>query len=463
MIIPKQYNNKPVAVFGLGIDGKSTVRALLSAGAIVYCWDDNPKARHALGEMALPGLDNLMLMPPEAMDWNVIDTLVLSPGVPLTHPEPAPIVILAKQSNVRIICSLELLYETVKNCYFVGITGTNGKSTTTALIHHILSNSGIDCAIGGNFGIPVMDLSPLKMRGVYVIEMSSYQLDLLDRFQSDISILLNITPDHLDRHGGMEGYITAKKRIFRHLNEQCSAVIGIDNPITRKIYSELVDQARIGKIIPISAREQLDNGVSVIDNQCYFTMDHMNDFFSIGAVPTLAGEHNAENMAAAIASCTLLGVNELMIKNAIQTFKGLAHRMQYLGDIDHIMVINDSKATNADSAEKALKTYKNIYWIAGGVAKEGGIESLQPYFPNVKKAYLIGESQDNFAATMEGKLDYEKFSSLRKAYVTAYREALLDNQKAVLLLSPSAASFDQFANFEARGEAFITLYNDTID
>ena len=217
MIVPKHYKNKNVFIFGLGIDGVSAVKSLLAAGAVVYAWDDNQAARDSLLSSLDEGAE-LQLKAPRDVDWQSITCLILSPGVPFTHPKPAEVVCLAKEHHVRIICTLEILFETVKNCKFIGITGTNGKSTTTALIHHILLECGVHAEIGGNFGIPVLDLKHLQADGVYVVEMSSYQLDLLDRFKCDISILLNITPDHLDRHGGMEGYIEAKKRIFKSLD-----------------------------------------------------------------------------------------------------------------------------------------------------------------------------------------------------------------------------------------------------
>lgn len=467
MIIPLHYKGQTVFIFGLGIDGISAIKSFLMAGANVLVWDDNQAAREKLSEklssLSPECLENLRMLNPSQVIWPEISCLVLSPGVPFTHPEPADIVKLAQSANVRIICTLEILYETVKNCKFIGITGTNGKSTTTALIHHILRRCGVACKIGGNFGIPALDLEHLGADGVYVVEMSSYQLDLLDKFKCDISILLNITPDHLDRHGGMDGYVKAKKRIFKQLDGESSAIIGIDNQVSYKIYKDLLTNSSIGRIIPISAYEQTHDGVSVFDGQCYNNIGTYVDGMELGELKTLAGKHNAENIAAAVAACTLIGCSEEEIIAAIQTFEGLPHRMQYLGDVGKVTFVNDSKATNAEATSKALKTYDNIYWIAGGIAKEGGIEELKSYFPKIKHAYLIGEAQETFAAILEGAVSYDKVNVLSKAVFAAYRDAINSGEENVILLSPAAASFDQFKNFEERGTAFVELYEDIIE
>ena len=268
MIIPKHYKDKHVFIFGLGIDGIASTKSLLAAGANLYIWDDNEKARAKLDILDLPNKDNINIISPNDVDWSKIEDLILSPGVPFTHPEPADIVKIAKRNNVRIICSLELLYESVNNAVFIGITGTNGKSTTTALINHILNKCRFDAQIGGNFGVPVMDLDYVEDGGVYVIEMSSYQLDLIDKFKCDISVLLNITPDHLDRHGGMKGYIKAKKNIFRNMDEESSAIISLDNEYTAEIYEELITKSNICNIIPISTEQIVMNGVTVMNDIC---------------------------------------------------------------------------------------------------------------------------------------------------------------------------------------------------
>lgn len=417
MILVPFLENKTVGVFGLGKAGNAALDSLIASGANVVAWDDKSTCAHSL--------------PIEEWSWGKLEYLVLSPGIPFTHPKPHRVVELAQQHNVPIICDIELLYLTTYNLQpttrFVGITGTNGKSTTTALIGHILKSAGVPCQVGGNIGISALALSPLPEGGVYVIETSSYQLDLLDKTRFDVALLLNITPDHLDRHGDMEGYIKAKKRIFR--NSPAHAIIGTDEPITLSIAGSM-------KCTPIS----------------------QNDNLPLGELPFLKGTHNRQNIAAAFAACKALELSEKSIIAGIESFRGLAHRMERVVEKNGVVFINDSKATNAEAAEKALLSYDSpIFWIAGGKAKEGGIETLKPLFSKITHSYLIGDAAEAFAKTLTAhNVAFTQCGTLEKAVQQAYTAAQ-EMTKATVLLSPACASFDQFKDFEQRGEIFRQL------
>lgn len=391
-------------VFGLGKSGKATVDYLLGRGDEVFTWDDNEAAR-----------SNIKCTEIGNWDWAKIEALVLSPGIPLTHPKPHAVVELAKANGKKIICDIELLYLDNQEATYIGITGTNGKSTTTALIGHILKSNGFDVAIGGNLGTPVLTFGRHKF---YVIEMSSYQLDLIDKTRFDVAVWINISPDHIDRHGDINGYIKAKKNIFKNGNK--TAIIGTDDEFSQKVASEVAAAVKISK-----AKK-------------------------IGDFPRLPGTHNQQNINAAYEAARALGLSDDKIMAAIATFPGLEHRIENVATVNGVAYINDSKATNADSTSNALAAFDEIYWIIGGVPKAGGINSLAEYFPKIKKAYLIGQAADEFAATLEGKVRYEKAGNLENAVNKAASEAL----SGVVLLSPACASFDQFKNFEERGAAF---------
>lgn len=460
MVIPSLYKGKKVAVFGLGKAGMSAIYALHKAGAHIYAYDDNVPACKALEDEALSGVT---IAPPGTYPWDTMEVLVLSPGIPLTHPMPHPVVILAKKAGCPMVCDIELLYQAVPNATYVGITGTNGKSTTTALIGHILRFAGRKVAVGGNIGIPALDLDTLGKDGIYVLELSSYQLDLVEKLPIHISVLLNITPDHLDRHGGMDGYIAAKRHIYDNQNRKDTAVIAVDDNYTRTLYATLVKENRIGYIIPVSSVQALPQGVTVKGGKIEDHITGKGQNHGLGELPRLPGQHNAQNVAAAYAACRQLGVAPEVIIAAIREFQGLAHRIQWVDEIDGVLFINDSKATNAEAASKALAAYDTVFWIAGGKAKEGGIASLVPFFPRIKHAFLIGEAQDEFAKALEGKVPFTRSQHLENAVkqaACAAREWVANKkgkQHAVVLLSPACASFDQWKNFEARGEAFCTM------
>ncbi len=430
---------KRYAVVGMGKTGRATAAALRSSGAKVVTWDDKnagPDETHY-----------------DQWAWQGLAGVVMSPGIAWYYPEMHPIATLARQHGVPLIGDIELLYLAQPNAKYIAITGTNGKSTTTTLIAHVLAKNGVKHAVGGNLGTPVMELADVGSDGTYVLELSSYQLDLLHTARFQISVLLNLSPDHIDHHGSMERYIAAKKHIFDRQTKKDVAVIGVDDTLSDALAKEMRALKR-QCVIPVSTTGKLASGVHVtggILTNSFALMEHAADLRSIKA---LQGQHNWQNAAAAYAACFAHGLNHEQIAGAMQSYPGLRHRMQWLGEVGGVQFVNDSKATNADAAEKALMTYDNIYWIAGGVAKDGGIESLRQYFPKVKHAYLIGEAAQQFGITLKGTP-----TTVSKTLDAAFAQAVKDAPKgSAIVLAPACASFDQYANFEVRGDAFIALY-----
>jgi UDP-N-acetylmuramoylalanine--D-glutamate ligase len=451
---------KNIVVFGLGKAGMASVKSLSNGGAFITASDDSKDSMLALDSQKIA---NVKIEYYNLINWNIVDILVLSPGVPFTHPKPHPVVIAAQKENCPVICDIELLYLANKKANFIGITGTNGKSTTTALTGHILKNSGTKTQVGGNIGIPALNLENLSDDGNYVIEMSSYQLDLVTQTKFNIAVWLNITPDHIDRHGDIEGYIKAKKRIFQNQGKDDVAVIGVDDVFSENVYNDLKKQAKISHIIPVSVDKILPDGVSIINGVNGVLVDNIDKKIEIklGELKKLQGKHNAQNIAMAYVACKYSGVDSENFLKGVRSFDGLPHRMQYITEKNGVLYINDSKATNAEAASKALGTFKNIYWIAGGVSKAGGIEPLQEYFPKIKHAYLIGAAQDEFATTLDGKVLYSKCGDLKNAFMKAKKDAENSGENnSVVLLSPACASFDQWSNFEVRGSAFVGYVNE---
>jgi len=438
------------AVMGLGKSGLVTAEALRAGGAEVWAWDDNENSRAAAQARGFAPVDLTRCA------WNELSALVLSPGIPHTHPKPHPAAALAKANKVEIIGDIELLARSQRTATYVGITGTNGKSTTTALVGHILAEAGRRVAVGGNIGTPALALEPMD-DGLYVLEMSSYQLELTPSLVFDVAVLINITPDHLDRHGGMDGYVAAKRLIFRGQKKKQTAVVGTDDEPSRAIHREI---ATVGDqiVVPISASRPVERGVYVIDGILYDATSGASERIAdLRPMRTLPGTHNWQNAAAAYAACRALGVDAPTIAATLATYPGLSHRQELVAVVGGVPYINDSKGTNADATEKALVCYDAIYWIAGGLAKEGGIAALKPLFPRIKRAYLIGEAAEDFAATL-GATPHEITGTLAAAVAAAHRDSVRDKVPgAVVLLSPACASFDQFANFEARGDAFRKL------
>ena len=441
-----------VAVMGLGKSGMSAAKALTASGAEVWAWDDNEERRRAAADEGVPLIDL------HRCDWAGLRTLVLSPGIAHTHPKPHPVVERARAAGAEIISDIELLARAQRDTSYIGVTGTNGKSTTVALIGHILGSAGRAVAVGGNFGPPALALEPLGRNGTYVLELSSYQLELVDSIAFDVSVLLNISPDHLDRHGGMEGYAAAKRRIFARQRARATAVIGVDDDYCRAIHAEL-EAAGDRRAIPVSGNRRVPGGVYVVGGVLH---DHTEakaaKAADISGVASLPGVHNWQNAAAAYATARAVGVGPAQVAACLPSFPGLAHRQELVAVIDGVACVNDSKATNAGAASRALACYSVIYWIAGGRPKEGGISSLEPYFSRVAHAFLIGEATDAFADALDGKVAYTKAGDLATAVRQAHAIAVAEKRPgAVVVLSPACASFDQFEDFEARGEAFRAL------
>jgi UDP-N-acetylmuramoylalanine--D-glutamate ligase len=453
MIDLASYKGKTIAVMGLGKSGLATARALIDAGANVCAWDDAEKTRAAAG---------LPLSDLADQDWAATDFLVLSPGIPHTHPKPHPVAAAAKAAGCPIIGDVELLIRAIGAAKVIAITGTNGKSTTTALIGHILKSAGRETAVGGNLGTPVLDFPALGTDGFYVLELSSYQLETTPSLHAAVAVLLNISADHLDRHGGMDGYIEAKKRVFANQESGDAAVIGTDDAACAAICDAMagVDGPTSGpRVIPISGHRTVQRGVYAFDRVLYDDRDAAKrPILSLESAATLPGDHNAQNAAAAAAACLMAGLTPDEIARGIESFPGLAHRQQLAAVIDGIRYINDSKATNADAAARALSSYRTIYWIAGGLAKEGGLDALMEYLPRIRHAYLIGEAEAAFAEILDGKLPISRCGTLDKALAEAHRLAQQEHRSgAVVLLSPACASWDQYPSFEVRGAEFCRL------
>ena len=447
MIPIKNVSGKKIAVMGLGRSGLCTAQALQRAGARVCAWDDSAAGR-AAAEAA-----GVALIPLAEEDWTDIAALVLSPGIPHTHPAPHPVAAAARAEGVEIIGDIELLKRSVPAARTLGITGTNGKSTTTALLGHMLKTAGAPVQVGGNLGRPALDLDPLGADGTYVLELSSFQLELTPGGGFDIAVLLNITPDHLERHGGMEGYIAAKRLIFENSNG--TMVVGIDDSDCAAICAGLRNHPH-NTVIPISATTPVAGGVYVKDGALIDDTEGAQEVVAeIADIATLPGDHNAQNAAAAYAAARAAGVARDEIVAGLQTYPGLAHRQQLVARIDGVAYVNDSKATNPEAASRALSCYDGIYWIAGGRAKEGGLGSLTPYLPRIRHAFLIGEAAEPFANALGETIDARISGTLDAA--TRHAHALVQQDTpdgAVVLLSPACASYDQYPNFEERGREF---------
>ncbi len=447
MVPLKHLGGKTIGVFGLARSGLATVRAAVAGGAAeVLVWDDREAARDAAARLGGTPLD------PSDWRWNALESLVLAPGVPLTHPTPHPITYMAKQAGVEIICDIELLWRELEGrARFVAVTGTNGKSTTTALLGHVLAVAG-PVSVGGNIGRAALDLEPPGEGRTYVLEMSSYQLDLTRRFRPDVAVWLNLTPDHLDRHGDLRGYAKAKARIFVNMGPEDTAVVGIDEPAMQAVAAALKSQGR-PRLITVSVGRNKGAALYVDADGTLFEGERRETSFA--ALPTLRGLHNWQNAALAWGAAKALGLYGGIILSAMESFPGLAHRMEVIARRGPVLFVNDSKATNADAAARALATFDPIYWIAGGQAKEGGIITLKDYFPRIAKAYLIGKAADEFSEVLSGKVPHVIAGDMQTAVNMAAADAAIDGRpEPTVLLSPACASFDQFADFEARGEAF---------
>ena len=427
MNFPPTFKGQRFAVLGLGKAGRPAAVALRALGAEVFVWDDNAASR--------AGAADFPQLPPSQVPGS-LDALVLSPGIAHRLPKPHPEAAWGLAQGIPIVTDAELLFRAVRasgsRAKFVGITGTNGKSTTTALLAHILTLAGIPNAAGANLGPAALSLPLLPDKGVYVLEMSSYMLERIVQTRFDVAVMLNLSPDHLDRHGDMAGYAAAKRQIFAWQDGNCTAIIGIDDPESREIAAWLETQP--ANVMRISGEN-----------------------FLTGPAPALPGNHNAQNAAAAAAAARTLGVPGDIIARGLASYPGLSHRQQTIAKIDGVAFVNDSKATNADAAARAMGCYRNFIWIAGGVAKDGGIAPLSGYFARVVNAYLIGRDAPVFAATLAAhNIPHDNVQTLERAVPAAFAEAQ-QTGTATILFSPAAASFDQFSDFEARGAHFATL------
>ncbi len=458
MIPVRSFEGRDVGMFGLARTGQASVRALKAGGANVYAWDDNDVQRAVAREAGAVDVRW------QDWPWDKLSALVLSPGVPLTHPKPHEIVLKAKEKGVPVIGDFELFAREIRpnrslsgRAPVIAITGTNGKSTTTALIGHILKQCGFDAQIGGNIGKPILALDGPNPKTIYVCEVSTFQIDLAPGLTADTALLLNLSPDHIDRHGTMQNYAAVKERLMHQAAKDGQVLIGVDDNYASSIFTKLSSNGG-PRPTPISVGKVLGRGIFVVDGVLYDAQSGRAErVMELSTAKHLLGAHNWQNAAFAYAACKRYVKDTRALIAAIESFPGLAHRMEDLGRVGRVRFINDSKATNADAAERALVCFPDIFWIAGGRPKEGGIESLAPLFGRIRKAYLIGEASDAFATTL-GDVPHEKSDTLETAVAHAAADAARSQvADPVVLLSPACASFDQFKDFEARGDAFRAL------
>lgn len=453
MIPAAGFEGREVAVLGLGRSGLPAARALLAGGARPVLWDD------AVSGRLQAEAEGFVVEDLSKADWRRFAALVLSPGVPLTHPRPHWTVELARQAGVPTIGDIELFARAVDALppedrpRVVAVTGTNGKSTTTALIGWVLKQAGLTVHVGGNIGVGVLALPAPTPGAVYVLEVSSYQLDLAASFAPDVAILINLSPDHLDRHGGMEGYVAAKRRIFQNQTPAQTAVVGVDDGWGLVTAAALESAGR--RVVRVSAEKGVRGGVYVTGGQLVDASEgEAMTAADLAEARALPGRHNAQNAACAWAAARALGLTPGQARAGLISFPGLAHRMEDVGRIGGVRFINDSKATNADAARQALMSYPRSFWIAGGRAKAGGVEALLDLLPRVAHAYLVGEAAEPFAAAIGARAPWTVSGTVEQATARAFADATAAGGEQVVLLSPACASFDQFPDFEARGEAF---------
>jgi UDP-N-acetylmuramoylalanine--D-glutamate ligase len=455
MIPVSTFAGKTVAVFGLGGSGLASCEALRAGGAKVIAFDDDAKKQK---QAAAAGFSVVDL---RGVDWSKVAALVLAPGVPLTHPAPHWSVALARSAGAEVIGDVELFCRERRRLAprapFVAVTGTNGKSTTTALVHHLLAFAGRSAERGGNIGTAILTLSPPREGHIHVIECSSYQIDLAPSLDPSLGILLNLSPDHIDRHGSFEHYAEVKERLVANVQAGGHVIIGVDDDFCIAVAKRL--RAKGASVVPVSVLHALDDGFFAEGDRIIGARGGKAEVIvSLAGIGALRGLHNAQNAACATAAALALGLSAAEVQAGLKTFPGLAHRMEEIGRRGRVLFVNDSKATNADSAARALASFRDIYWIAGGKPKAGGIAGLVEYFPRIRKAFLIGEAAEDFARTLDGRVAYEMAGTLDRATALAARAAEEDGSvEPVVLLSPACASFDQFPNFEVRGETFRKL------
>ncbi|WP_159998962.1 UDP-N-acetylmuramoyl-L-alanine--D-glutamate ligase [Roseomonas sp. 18066] len=441
------FAGQRLAVVGLGRAGLPSAHRLIGWGASLLCWDDNAASRDAAVAAGLP-VGN-----PAEVEGFPFDALLLSPGIPHIRPKAHPAAVAARAAGVPVLCDAELLYRAVRasgsQARFVGVTGTNGKSTTTALLHHLLDAAGFATEVGGNLGPAALGLPLLGDDGTYVLEMSSYMLERTDRLRFDIAIQLNLTPDHIDRHGDMAGYAAAKAHVFDNQTSGDVAIIGMDDESGARFAA-----GRVARVVPISGKTAQPGGVWAEGRAL---RDDAGVIADLDAAPALPGPHNAQNAAAAAAAALALGLTRDEIAAGLTDYPGLPHRQERVGTRDGVLFVNDSKATNAESTAPALASYDRLVWIAGGVPKQGGIAPLAHLFPRIARAVLIGQCAPDFAATLAAHGVPHDILGTLAAAVPAALDAARAEGVGVVLLSPACASFDQFSGFDARGDAFRAL------
>ena len=450
-----QYAGREVGVLGLGRSGLAVAEALRAAGAIVRVFDDRQDA------VAAALAENFLAGDMGAMDR--LELLVPSPGVPLAGPATHRVVAAARDAGVAMRGDVDLFAEAVGERRIIGVTGTNGKSTTTALIHHLLDAAGVDALMGGNIGLPVWRLEPGPEDRVFVLELSSYQLDLCERLHTRVAVWLNLTPDHLDRHGDLAAYRAAKMRIFKNQTADDHAVIAIDDEDSRAVVAMLTALAARGieapTILPVSANEGVRGGVFVEDGQLVDTIDGTRFVAAdLRGHQSLRGRHNHQNAAAAYAAVRALGQTPRLATRGFPNFAGLPHRLEEVARSQRLRFVNDSKATNPEAAARALESFADVFWIAGGKPKPGGFAGLRSVMPHVRRGYLIGEAMDEIARDLDGLAPFERVRTLEAAVAAASAAAAAsDLAEPVVLLAPACASFDQFRDYEERGDRFRDL------
>lgn len=458
MITVQGFAGARVGVLGLGRSGLATCAALAAGGAEVCAWDDSQEARD---KAALAGIAAVDLTRNQALEGMV--ALIVSPGIPHLYPAPHPVIAAATAAGIPVDNDIGLFFRSLARTDWelfdspprvVAVTGSNGKSTTTALITHILQAAGKPVQMAGNIGTGVLSIEPPGEGAVVVLELSSYQTDLARALTPDIAVFTNLSPDHLDRHAGIGGYFAAKRRLFAEGGPD-RAVIGVDEPEGRFLAMQLGEGPADSRVIRISSGQKLAGmGWSVFARKGFLAewrSGRQVASIDLRNMPGLPGAHNHQNACAAFAACRALGLSPRLIEDALASFTGLPHRSQLVADIGGVRFINDSKATNVDSAAKALQAFSRIRWIAGGLGKEGGIAALAPHLGAVVKAYLIGHSARDFALQL-GATPHEVCETMERAVARASAEA---QPGEVVLLAPAAASFDQYPNFEKRGEHFM--------
>ncbi len=452
MIPVTTFAGRKVAVFGLRASGLASASALLAGGADVVGYDDEAEK---VAEATAAGIPTADL---RHIDWSRIAALVLAPGVPLTHPAPHWVVGLARNAAVEVIGDIELYCRerraSAPDAAFVAITGTNGKSTTAALTAHLFDVAGYEAELGGNIGTAILSLQPPGSGRVHVIECSSFQIDLSPSLDPSVGILLNVSEDHLDRHGSLADYAAIKARLVAGVQRDGTAIVGVDDNWSQAVADRVEREGK--RVVRVSVRRPLPDGLYVEGDQVMRAAGGTaRPVVQIGGIGSLRGLHNAQNAACSTGAALALGVAPDVIQRGLVSFPGLAHRMEQVGRKANVLFVNDSKATNADAAARALASFSDIFWIAGGKPKSGGITPLAGYFPRIAKAYLIGEAAGEFAGTLQGKVAFVVAGTVERAVELAALDAAASGLKEpVVLLSPACASYDQFRNFELRGAAF---------